>query len=139
MKVPISNEESAMTPPSCCLKSFELRRLQNLHPITDPRIIALVNSHPPGGGVICVMAHTENPGRQVSVVYGRDRIAAITDPLMRKPQTFAQLESALADAGIVYAVVEQDEMRAFIRQLDDAFSLAALKKPDRCVRAPNAA
>ena len=112
-------------------KHDEHRRLQNLRPITDPRIIALVKSHPPGGAVINVVGHAENPRRQVNVVYGRDRIAAIADPLVLKPQTLAQLESTLAEAGIVYAVVEQDEIQTFMRQLSDAFSIAALKKPDR--------
>jgi hypothetical protein len=112
-------------------KHDELRRLQNLQPTTDPRIIALVKSHPPDGTIINVMNRAENPRRQVHVVYGRDRIAAITDMAVVKPQPLAQLESALAEAGIVYAVVEQDEIQTFMRQLMDAFSLAALKKPDR--------
>jgi len=34
--------------------------------------------------------------------------------------TLPQLEGALAEAGIAYAIVEQDEQRAFARQLDDA-------------------
>lgn len=112
-------------------KHDEQRRLQNLQPITDPRIVALVKSHPPNGAVINVMAYTENPRRLVNVVYGRDRIAAFTDPFARtgKPQTLAQLESALAEAGIVCAVVEQDESRTFMRQLTDAFRYPHLLLP----------
>jgi hypothetical protein len=112
-------------------KHDEQRRLQNLQPPTDPRITALVKSHPPGAAVINVVGRAENPQRLVNVVYGRDRIAAMMDQLVRKPQTLAQLESALAEAGIVYAVVEEDEIRTFMRQLDDAFALAAPKKSDR--------
>jgi hypothetical protein len=91
--------------------------------MTDPRIIALINSHPPGGSVICRVAHTENPRRQVNIIYGRERIAALVD-LLKHQQTLAQMESALA-------VVEQDEIRTFMKQLNDALPLAALKKPDR--------
>jgi hypothetical protein len=110
-------------------KHDEHRRLQNLQPITDPRIMALVKSHPPGGAVINEMAHAEKPRRLVNVIYGRDRIAALTKPIVRKPQTLAQLESALADAGIVYAVVEQDESRTFIGQLSDALLYPHLLLP----------
>src|SRR5262249_9755565 len=100
-------------------KHDEQRRLQNLQPITDPRIIALVKSHPPGGAIVNVARHAENPRRLVNVVYGRDRIAFGRDRIAAivdrpKPQqTLEQFLSALAEAGIVYEVVEEDEIGTF--------------------------
>jgi len=110
-------------------KHDEQRRPQNLQPITDPRIIALVKSHPPGGAVINHVRHAENPRRLVNVVYGRNGIVALTDPVVRKSQTLAQLESALAEAGIAYEVVEEDEIRTFMGQLSDALRYPHLILP----------
>jgi hypothetical protein len=91
-------------------------------PITDPRIAALVRSYRPGGAVVFYPARAENPRRRVVVVYiSRDLIPAI------KPSfsgSLVQLECALTEAGIVYAVVEEDQQRAFARDLHDAFSAA---------------
>jgi hypothetical protein len=109
-------------------KHDEQRRLQNLQPITDPRIIALVKSHPPGGAIINDVRHAENPRRQVNVVYGRDRIAAMVH--RPKPQqTLEQFLSALAEAGIAYEVVEEDEIRTFMGQLSDALRYPHLLLP----------
>jgi hypothetical protein len=110
-------------------KHDEQRRLQNLQPITDPRIIALVKSHPPGGAIINEVCYAENPRRQVNVVYGRDHIAAMMDRLAHKAQSLAQLEKALAEAGIVYAVVEDDEIRTFTGQFADALRYPHLLLP----------
>ena len=87
-------------------------------PITDPRIAALVRSHRPRGAVVYHPASAENPRRRVVLVYiSRDLIGA--DPPLRG--NLAQLESALTESGIVYAVVEEDQQRAFARDLHDAF------------------
>jgi len=97
--------------------------LQTPKPVTDPRIAALVRSHPPGGVVVHEAVYAENPRRIVNVVYSRPWIEAITGrPFGR--QGLAQLERALTEAGISYAVVEQDEQRAFARQLEEALSAA---------------
>ena len=88
-------------------------------PITDPRIAALVRSHCPGGAVVYLPAYVENPRSRVVVVYIRRDLIGALDPPLRG--NLAQLESALTEAGIVYAVVEEDQHRAFVRDLRDAF------------------
>jgi len=65
----------------------------------------------------------------VNVVYGRDHIAAMLDRLAHKAQSLAQLEKALAEAGIVYAVVEDDEIRTFTGQFADALRYPHLLLP----------
>jgi hypothetical protein len=99
-------------------------RLQNPNPISDPRIEVLVRSYPLGGVVVWETAHAENPRKRVSVVYSRTQIEALTGPPLRSQATLAQLESALAEAGIAYAVVEQHEQNTFARELDNALSAA---------------
>ena len=101
-------------------------RLQDPTPIADERIAALVRSHLPGGYVVCHPTYAENPRRRIVVVYSsRDLTGAITSPLAPGAQaTLVQLESALAEAGIAYAVVEKAEQRAFCEELDDALSAA---------------
>jgi hypothetical protein len=106
------------------LASKREHRLQNPKPVTDARIAALVKSHPPGGAIIHQPAHAEDPGRTVDVVYSRSFLEAIAPGAFGQQRTLAQLERALAEAGIVYAVVEQDEQEAFARQLDDALYAA---------------
>jgi hypothetical protein len=69
-------------------------------------------------------AHAENPSRRVSVVYSRTQMEALTSPPLNLQGTLAQLESALAKAGIAYAVVEQHEQNTFARELDGALSAA---------------
>jgi hypothetical protein len=99
-------------------------KLQNPRPITDPRIAALVRSHPSGGVVVYDWAHAENPKRLVNVVYSRNMIDAITAAPFgpQRQRNLAQLESALAEAGITYVIVEQDEQRTFAGQLNEALS-----------------
>jgi len=99
-------------------------RQQNPKPITDARIADLVRSHPPVGAVVFRLAHAENPRRRVVVVYSsRDLIGAIATPGSgRGQETLVQLEGDLAEAGITYAVVEENEQRAFAR--DTALSAA---------------
>ena len=60
-------------------------------------------------------AYVENPRRKVTVVYSRNSpIDAITSSIVVVPQrALVVLESALAVAGIYYAVVEEDQQRAF--------------------------
>ena len=104
------------------LASKHEHRRQNPVPVTDPRIAALVRSFPPDGAVVHQVAQAEDPRRLVNVVYTRRWIEAVLpDPLSRQG-TLAELERALAEAGIVYAIVEQDEQRAFLGQLDAALS-----------------
>jgi hypothetical protein len=93
-------------------------------PVTDSRIAALVRSHPPGGVVVNEVVYVENPRRIVNVVYSRPWIEAFTGTRFGRQGGLAQLERALTEAGISYAVVEQDEQRAFARQLDEALSAA---------------
>jgi hypothetical protein len=93
-------------------------RLQSPKPITDARIAALVRSHPPGGSIVFVPAHAENPRRRVTVVFSS------TDINSPFSGNLVQLESDLAEAGIVYAVVEEDEQRAFARDLGNAMAAA---------------
>ncbi len=96
---------------------------QNPKPITDARIAALVRSHPRGGAIVYRPAHAENPRRKVVVVYSsRDLIGAVTSP--HNGGTLLELKSAFAEAGIAYAVVEENEERAFAKELDDALSAA---------------
>jgi hypothetical protein len=104
------------------LASTHEHRLQNSKPAGDPRIAALVRSHPPGGVVVYEEAHAESPRRTVNVVYSRRWLEAIAPAPLARQGTLAQLERALAEAGISYAIVEQDEQKAFLRQLDDALS-----------------
>jgi hypothetical protein len=108
------------------LASKRERRLQSPKPVTDPRIAALIGSHSPGDVVVQTVAHAEDPRRIVSVVYSRSWLEALGPPAPFGSQGgLAQLERALAEAGIVYAVVEQHEQRAFAKELMDA--LAAKK------------
>jgi hypothetical protein len=104
------------------LASKHEHRRQNPEPVTDPRIAVLVRSHSPGGAVVYKVAHAENPRRTVNVVYSRRWIEAVLPDALGRQGTLAQLERALAEAGISYAIVEHDEQRAFARQLDDALS-----------------
>jgi hypothetical protein len=60
----------------------------------------------------------------VNVIYSRKWSEPIASGLLGPQRTLAQLENAVAEAGIVYGVVEQDEQQAFARQLDDALSAA---------------
>jgi hypothetical protein len=106
------------------LASKHEHSLQNPKPITDPRIAALVRSHPPGGVIVCEVTHAENPRRIVNVVYSKKWIEAIAPAPLGRQRTLAQLESALSEAGIAYAIVEHDEQRAFVGQLDNALSAA---------------
>jgi predicted TIM-barrel fold metal-dependent hydrolase len=63
----------------------------------------------------------------VNVVYSRRWIeAAGPDP--RLPQgTLAELERALGEAGIVYAIVDQNEQTAFFGQLNAALPANKLR------------
>jgi hypothetical protein len=98
------------------LASKHEHRRQNPEPVTDPRIAALVRSHPPDSAVVVRVAQVENLRRTVNVVYSRRWIEAVLpDPLLRQG-TLAELERALAEAGIAYAIVEQDEQRAFLAE-----------------------
>jgi hypothetical protein len=92
-------------------------------PITDPRIAALVRSYRPGGAVVYLPAYAENPRRRVVLVYiSRDLIGL--DPPLPLRGNLAQLESALTESGIVYAVVDEGQQRAFARDLQDGFRAA---------------
>jgi len=106
------------------LASKHENTLQTPKPISDPRIAALVRSHPPGGVVVHEAVYVENPRRLVNVVYSRPWIEAVTGPPFGRQGGLARLERALTEAGIPYAVGGQDEQRGFARQLDEALSAA---------------
>ena len=108
-------------------RSDEWMRPRHQMPISDPRIATLVASHPAGGAIVRDWALTENPERVVHVFYNRkNTIEAITSALLPTghKRGLADLEGALAAAGISYAVVERHEQEEFARQLDNALSAA---------------
>jgi hypothetical protein len=105
------------------LASKHEHRLPSPTPVTDPRIAALVRSHPPDGVIVHTAAQAENPRRTVNVFYSSRWPEAVIHRFGQQG-TLAQLESDLARAGIAYAIVEQDEDRAFAGHLDEAISAA---------------
>jgi len=97
-------------------------RVRNQQPVTDARIAALIGSRSHVGSVVITSARAENPSRGVTVVYiARDPFGGVASlPGGRMLGGLVQLESALKEAGIVYAVLDNDEQAAFLRQLYEA-------------------